>query len=915
MTKPAKSILLPLGLAISLFSAASSLADSAGPTDDRDASTSPDGDRVKAAAGASTGSSSGGDKPAGESKSKYPPFSEVLEDATTIDGLIKLYRKDEKLYAEMTSANLDKDFIVLIAIARGMGEPPLLGGMTWSVGDDWIWQFRKAGERIQVVRRNVRFTADQGSPEATAVRLAYTDSVLFSLPIATLSASGSYIVDLTPVLMSDLPRISSVLRGFTFSEDRSSWASVKGFKDNVEIQVAATYASGGSVEFDSVADSRGVTINVHYSISRLPDTGYQPRLADDRVGYFLTVLKDYSKKETRDDRFVRYVNRWDLRKADPSAGLSPPKKPIVFWLERTIPFEYRKPIREGILEWNKAFEKAGFANAIEVRGQPDDAEWDPEDINYNTFRWITSSAGFAMGPSRVNPTTGEILDADIIFDADFLQAWKLQYDVLTPEREAAATVGGLSAQGIQADMGCVRPDAGHRHPDCCEHGHGMARQLAFGWLVLAADDQADSEAEMKKLIMQGIKQTVMHEVGHTLGLRHNFKGSTLLTLEQTSDPEKTRETGLAASVMDYLPANFVLKDEKQGDYFTSTLGPYDYWAIEYGYKPLEGDTAGELSELKKIASRCAEPGLDYATDEDSGPDDPDPLSSKYDLGKDPLQYVKRQVKLIDQLWPGLVDRMTDEGEGYERVRRAFNILLGYHTEAMYLAGRFIGGVYVHRDHKGDPNARPPCVIVEAKRQREALSLLEREVFAPDSYEFPPELYNHLAPSRWSHWGVSSPSRVDYPVHELILGWQDRVLGRLMSSTALFRLVDSELKVPAEKDAFTAAELIEGLTAAIYAETEKIRDGKYTNRKPAISSLRRALQRRHVERLSDLAMGNTPAPEDCQTLAYAELEALEARIKEVLARRAQLDTYTRAHLQETAVRIRKVLDARLQLAAP
>ena len=141
------------------------------------------------------------------------------------------------------------------------------------------------------------------------------------------------------------------------------------------------------------------------------------------------MVKDCSQKGD-DDRFVRYINRWDLQKADPAADLSPPKKPIIFWLEKTIPFNYRKPIRDGILEWNKAFEKAGFVNAIEVRQQPDNDDWDPEDINYNTFRWITTSTepASAMGPSRVNPTTGQILDADIIFDADFLQFWKQEYE-------------------------------------------------------------------------------------------------------------------------------------------------------------------------------------------------------------------------------------------------------------------------------------------------------------------------------------------------------------------------------------------------------------------------------------------------------------------------------------------------------
>ncbi len=328
---------------------------------------------------------------------KYPSYADTLKDSQEVNGLIKLHRKGNHLYAEMPSSQMDRDFIVLISIARGIGKGQILGGMSWGFGDDWIWQFRKVDERIQIVRRNVRFTAQHGSPEEKAVSMAYTDSVLFSLPIVTTSSSGAYVFELTPVFMSDLPQISSTLPGFSFSENKSSWASVKAFKDNDELEVAATYASSGTEDFDSVADSRGATINVHYSISLLPQTGYQPRLADDRVGYFLTAVKDYSRKG-QDDRFVRYINRWDLKKADPSAEMSPPAKPIIFWLEKTIPYAYRKPIRDGILEWNKAFEKAGFVNAIEVRQQPDNADWDPEDINYNTFRWITSTPASPWGP-------------------------------------------------------------------------------------------------------------------------------------------------------------------------------------------------------------------------------------------------------------------------------------------------------------------------------------------------------------------------------------------------------------------------------------------------------------------------------------------------------------------------------------
>jgi hypothetical protein len=367
--------------------------------------------------------------------------------------------------------------------------------------------------------------------------------------------------------------------------------------------------------------------------------------------------------------------------------------------------------------------------------------------------------------------------------------------------------------------------------------------------------------------------------------------------------------------MDYLPINFSPQGKPQGDYFSTTIGPYDHWAIEYAYKPLEGGTQAELAELKKIAARSAEPGLDYATDEDVKDADPDPLAAMFDQSKDPIEFARRRVELFDQLAPGVVERMVDEGDGYQAARRAFNLLLGYHGTAMEVTARFIGGVYVHRDHKGTPGARPPFVIVEPARQREALGLLRQEVFAPDAYAFPPELYNYLADTKWNHWGLSDLDRPDYPVHAMVLAKQDRILYRLLNSTTLARLVDSEAKVPPEEDAFTAAELLEGLTAAIFQELDRLEGGEYTNRKPAVTSLRRSLQRRYLERLAGLALGTSPAPEDCQTLAYAELEGLEARINQVLAGRAQLDAYTRAHLKETASRIRKVLEARLQLRVP
>ena len=889
------------------------------PAKDESAKSPAEGSASAAPPGGSpaTGGPPAGTAP-GAPRPTRPPFAEVVKDAKPIEGLIKLHRKDDRLYAELTGNLLDRDFIVLISIARGIGEGPVLGGMSWGFGDDWLWQFRKVDEKIQVVRRNVRFTAARGSPEERAVRLAYTDSVLFSMPIITTTPGGGHLVELSQVLMSDLPQISNVLPGFVFARDRSSWASVKGFPDNVEIEVAATYASGGTAKLDTVPDSRGLTVNVHYSISLLLQTGYQPRMADDRVGYFLTVTKDFSKKYDS-DRFVRLINRWDLRKADPSAKLSPPRKPIIFWLEKTIPYEYRKPIGEGILEWNKAFEKAGFANAIEVRQQRDRDDWDPEDINYNTFRWITAGAGFAMGPSRVNPLSGEILDADIIFDADFLNYWKDEYDILTPKAPRAVPEAPPSLDGFLYP-GSLRANGPlGDNPHCaCQLGQGMGLQLALGAMALQAaapDPQTISREEFEKLIMQAVKSIAMHEVGHTFGLRHNFKASSLLALDEINNPEKTRDGGLAASIMDYLPVNFMPKGQKQGDYFSGTIGPYDYWAIEYGYRPFGGGTEGETAELKKIAARAAEPALRYAPEEDCRPSDPDPLVNRFDLGKDPIQFAKTRNELVAQLVPGLVDRLTEPGEGYQRTRRAFNILLGTQGRATEFVARLVSGVYVNRSHKGDPGAKPPFEIVEPARQREALAYLQEHTLGEKAFDFPPQLYNALIDARWAHWGVKEPERVDFPVRDTILAWQDRVLAQLLANTTLSRLMDSELKVPADQDAFTAAELVAGLTTAVFRELDRLNQGEFTARKPAVSGLRRGLQRRYLERLGNLAMGNFPAPEDCQTLAYAQLEAVEGRIKAVLAGKAKLDPYTQAHLKESASRIRKVLDARLQLRAP
>ncbi len=567
-----------------------------------------------------------------EQAKKFPEWEKVIEGAKRLDGLFPLFynEKEQKLLMELRQDQYDKELILPMAIARGAGLL-YIGGDTLNFGDQWLISFHRAGERILVIRRNVRFRAETGSPQADAVRLSYTDSVIKAVPVKSEQGGGSMVlIDLADLFMSDLAGI-----GINPDPSRSTWTKVKAFPKNIEVEVSTVFTLGLGGRFfyssdDSIPDPRGTQVVIHYGLSMLPATPYKTRLADDRVGHFLSVVKDFTS-DVPDSPDVRYVTRWDLQKEKPSAEKSPPKQPIIFWIERTVPREYRQYVREGILEWNKAFEKIGFIDAIQVRDQQADDDFDPEDIRYNTFRWITTSAGFAMGPSRTNPKTGEILDADIIFDEGMVRYWRQEYlrkagipekmeMLLSGQRQGfhklfAADLPEFAAAAPQLDRllrdkrdffreQLSRPNrtplsspVGLMACPRCQMGPGMQRQLGVLAAVLAAKGELDPGDKVpEKLIAQAVKEVVMHEVGHTLGLRHNFKASTAYSLQDVNNPEFTAKKGTSGSIMDYLPANIAAKGEKQGDYFSPTIGPYDYWAIEYAYKPVEREREGRAGQ-------------------------------------------------------------------------------------------------------------------------------------------------------------------------------------------------------------------------------------------------------------------------------------------------------------------------------
>lgn len=833
-------------------------------------------------------------KQASEKKKKaFEDFEKVIEDSKRYEGFFKLYEKKENLYCEIQPSQLDEPFLCMISVARGIGSGFLLSGMTL---EEWLLVWRRVGDRVHLVRKNVRFRAKEGTPIAQAVDLGHNDSVLFSLKIESIHPQRkSLLVNISPVFISDLPPLArSIASDAKFDKTRSTWGTVKAFPKNVELRVEAVYASTRAM--DTIPDSRGIQLTLHYSLAKLPSNNYRPRFADDRLGHFMTAVKDYSS-QTSDEPFIRYVNRWHLEKADKDAKLSPPKDPIIFYIEKTVPHRFRPYVRQGILEWNKAFEKIGFADAIEARIQQDYEDWDPEDARYNTIRWVVG-AGFAIGPSRVNPLTGQILDADILIGESWIRYWQREYMTFFDELEQER-------------------DHPMEHPSRfqCHKASGLSRQMGFMASVLQARGLTEEGGKIpEEFIGQALKTLTMHEVGHTLGLRHNFKASTIFSLDTLNS--KTGEA-LIGSVMEYDAVNIAPEGKKQGDYYSTTIGPWDYWVIEYAYKPIEASKPeGELKALGKIASRVATSELTYGTDEDASwyrYRDLDPLVNRWDLGADPLEFAKQRREIVVELWDKIADKVTKEGMGYQRVRRAFGNLLYEHAYTMYLASRYIGGQYHHRDHRGDENGRLPFVPVPAAKQREALQFLKAHALSDKAFDFPAELLNSLAITRWSDWGTASwnATRLDYPVHEVILRNQTRILERLLYPTVLARVQDTELKFSKSEEAFTLPELFSGITDAVWEELERnVGEKQWSNSDAFISSFRRGLQREHVKQLINLVLeADSGTPEDARSLAHHHLGQINGRIQRLLQNaKGTLDDYSLAHLEESQVRVAKALDA-------
>ena len=403
-----------------------------------------------------------------------------------------------------------------------------------------------------------------------------------------------------------------------------------------------------------------------------------------------------------------------------------------------------------------------------------------------------------------------------------------------------------------------------------------------------------------------IADLVAHEVGHTIGLRHNFKASSVYALAKINGEEIKDNKPFAGSVMDYLPVNMykISKDDPQGNYAMIDIGPYDKWAIEYGYT-----LSSKPDDIKKILSRVSEPELQYATDEDTF--GPDPFARRYDFGADPISYAKRQMELVKFHRGRLLDKFVKDGQSWARAREGYEMTLAVHGRSVSMMANWIGGTFVTRDKKGDPNGRTPLKVVPAKLQRSALQFVCENAFHDEAFGLTPKLLQHMTTDKWLDGGFFFFQDSTWPVHDRIMGIQASTLTMLMNPTTLGRTYDNEFLTPSDQDMLTLPEIFGLIHKSVWSEILDPKDRQFTPRKPMISSLRRNLQREHLERLIDLTIQSSwrgASQKPVSTLALSQLRRLNLQIGTVLEeQKGKLDAYSEAHLSEAKHRIQKALD--------
>ena len=682
------------------------------------------------------------EKPKGKKgkKEEFKSIEEFLEDKEfeILDGFMNIIHETEKdkYYLVIKEAQLNKEFLYFTYILNG---PTAAGPSGGDMGEASILEFRKFKEDLGLYKKNTKFTYDKSNKISQSKLTNIIEAYVGRFKVVV-KEDSKYLIDidkmfLTEMLVSLTPNIPpeymeyyNLLLGRP-DKEKTYIDEVKNYTKNTSFKVRYGFYNpkpkpGGSI--DAITDKRYTYIDGLHLFVEMPDDNFEPRVADQRIGYFSEKVTDLSTYDSNNARDL--MNRWRLIKKDPDAELSEPVEPIVYWVENSTPEEIRPFVVKGIEGWNKAFEKAGFKNAIVAKIQPDDAEWDAGDVMYNVVRWAsTPSPRYSgYGPSVANPRTGEIIAADIVQEFNAIK-------------------------------------------------RGYTYRKLWGY------------TEDNDPLEQWIVSLTMHEVGHTLGLRHNFKSSWIFDAEEIHDVSVTGNNHIG-SVMDYDPINLAPEGVQQGNYFPSGPGSYDMWAIEFGYTPNLTD-----EQRENILSKSSQPEFIFGTDGDamSSPGvNIDPRNLRYDMSSDPIAYTSDRIEILNNKIAELPSIYLLDGETSSEFRSAFYSLTREKGRFFDGVARLIGGVYSNRIVNNSEINMTPFEAVSYEDQKNAMNLIKTKLLSNDAFSFDENLLKFLQSEKRSAYSPGGRGNEDPQLHDLVLGLQGRVVAHILHPTVMMRLVDS-----------------------------------------------------------------------------------------------------------------------------
>ncbi len=738
-------------------------------------------------------------------KKEYETIEEFIEDGEyeKLEGFMNILHETEKdkYYLIIEKNKLNKEFIYFTYILNG---PQAVGASGGSLGEGYILEFRMFKDDIGLYKINTKFTYDEPNKITQSKLTNIIEAFMGRFKVEVkeedrflISADKLFLSEILTSVTPNIPREYAEYYDLNLGKldkEKTYIADIRNYPKNTAVEINYGFFNAkpkpsGSV--DAVADKRYTFISARHLFVEMPDDKFEPRVADQRVGYFSQKVTDLSTYDTYPARDL--MNRWRLVKKNPDAELSEPVEPIVFWVENSTPEEIRPFVVKGIEGWNAAFEEAGFKNAVVAKIQPDDAEWDAGDVQYNVVRWAsTPSPRYAgYGPSIANPRTGEIIAADIVQEFNAIK-------------------------------------------------RGYTYRKLWGY------------SEDKDPLEQWIVSLTMHEVGHTLGLRHNFKSSWIYDADEIHDTSITGKSHIG-SVMDYDPINIAPEGKEQGNYFPHAPGLYDRWAIKFGYTPNLSD-----SEREEILSQSVLPELIYGTDGDamgSPGSNIDPRAKRYDLSGDPVKYTSERIDVINSKIKELPSIYLTEGETSTEFRSTFFSLTREKGRFMEGVSRLIGGVYSNRVVNGQEDITP-FEAVAYDDQKNAMNLISTKLLSNNAFTFDPEILKYLQSEKRAAY---SPSRgnEDPQLHDLVLGMQGRVLAHILHPRVMQRLVDSAQY----GNTYMPQEVLDDLFNAIFVQREEVNTFKMN------------LQSKYTDGLID-ALADDSYDEISKSAIYSSLNEIE-----------------------------------------